>query len=82
MAKSKIVKIKVNLDIPIEVKGKYCGYCKFYDRWKRRCMLFDKELTNYVVDSSEWALPIIDEMERCDECIQAEVKDEKLALLS
>lgn len=73
---SKEVKIKVNLGIPIEVKGEYCGSrCKFYNGWKRRCTLFNKELKNYVVDSSEWIMPIIDEMERCDECIQAEVKD-------
>lgn len=73
--KTEVKKIKVNLNIPIETKGEYCGYCKFYNIRKRRCILFDKELKNYVVDSSEWALPIIDEMERCDECIQAEVKD-------
>lgn len=69
-----VKKINVNLCIPIETKGEYCGHCKFYDGWKRHCILFDKELKNYIVDSSEWALPIIDEMERCNECIQAEKK--------
>ncbi len=73
--RTEVKKIKVNLDIQIEIKGEYCGYCKFYNRHERRCILFNKELKNYVVDSSEWALPIIDEMERCDECIQAEVKE-------
>lgn len=65
----------INLDTQIETKGKYCGRCRFYDSGLSRCILFRKELRECIVDSSEWALPIIDEMERCDECIQAEVKD-------
>ena len=71
-----MAKINVNLNMQIETKGEYCGRCKFYNGWQRRCILFDKELKNYVVDSSEWIMPIIDEMERCDECIQVDVKDE------
>lgn len=34
-----------------------------------------KKLEEYVVDSSEWALPIISERYRCEECKQAEVKE-------
>lgn len=76
MGKCKMVKIKIDLDTQIEVKGKYCGYCRFYNSWHTRCVLFDKKLEEYVVDSSEWALPIISERYRCEECKQAEVKNE------
>ena len=68
-----MAKIKINLDTEIETKGKYCGYCRFYNSWHTRCILFDKKLEEYVVDSSEWALPIICEKYRCDECIRSEV---------
>lgn len=73
--RTEVKKINVNLNIPIETKGKYCGYCRFYNSWHTRCILFDKKLEEFVVDSSEWIMPIIDEIERCDECIQAEVKE-------
>lgn len=70
-----MAEIMVNLDTQIETKGEYCGRCRFYDSGLSRCILFRKELRDYIVESFEWIMPIIDEMERCDECIQAEVKD-------
>lgn len=70
-----MTKIKINLDTQIDTRGKYCGYCRFYNSWHERCILFDKKLEEYVVDSSEWALPIICEKYRCDECIRSEVEE-------
>lgn len=67
-------RIKVNLDTQIETKGKYCGYCRFYDSGLSRCILFDKELKEYI-KSSEWSLPVICDACRCEECIQSEVQD-------
>lgn len=70
-------RIKVNLDTQIKINNKYCGYCRFCDSGLSRCILFDKELKEEIVDGSAWALPIICDSYRCEECIRSEVKDDK-----
>lgn len=55
-------KIKVETEVP-----KNCAYCRFFDLLSGRCTLFCKILeVNQNFD-----------LERCDECKQAEVKDDK-----
>lgn len=70
-------RIKVNLDTQIEINNKYCGYCRFCDAGLSRCILFDKELKEEIVDVSACALPIIFDSYRCEECIRSEVKNGK-----
>lgn len=69
-------RIKIDLDTQIETMGQYCGYCRFCDAGLSRCILFDKELKEEIVDGSALALPIIYDSYRCDECKRAEVLDE------
>ena len=68
-------RIKINLDTQIETMGKYCGYCRFCDPGLSRCILFDKELKEEIVDGSTSALPIIYDSYRCAECIRSEVQN-------
>ena len=70
-----MIKIKINLDTLIDTRGKYCGYCRFCDAGLSRCLLFDKELKEEIVDGSAFALPIIYDTYRCEECIRSEAKD-------
>ena len=70
-----MAKIRVNLDAQIETKGKYCGYCRFCDAGLSRCILFNKELKEEIVDGSAFALPVIYDSYRCDKCIQSEVEE-------
>lgn len=72
-----MTEIMVNLDTQIETKGKYCGRCRFYDSGLSRCILFRKELRDYIVKSFEWALPVICDAYRCEECIRSEVENGK-----
>lgn len=67
----------VNLNTQIEARGKYCGRCRFYDSGLSRCILFRKELRDYIVKSFEWALPVICDAYRCEECIRAQVENGK-----
>ncbi len=68
-----MVETMINLDTQIETKGKYCGRCRFYDLGLSHCILFRKELRECIVESFEWALPVICNAYRCKECIQSEV---------
>lgn len=62
---------KIRIESEVEVP-KNCRYC--VHRYGNTCKLFDRELTSYGnVGDDDWGYI------RCDECKQAEVKDEKLA---
>ena len=56
-------KIKVEIEVPKES----CTKCQMYDNYNQLCMMFWKFIK---YNASE------DKDERCDECKQAEVKDE------
>ena len=58
-------KIRVEVEVP-----KKCRYC--VHRYGNTCNLFDEELTMYDNGDDDWGF------KRCDECKQAEIKDDKI----
>ena len=62
-------KIKVEIEVPRDD----CGNCRLLDE-VGCCLLFEKELNHREV-LDDWGFND-DIVECCDECIQAEVKDE------
>ena len=64
-------KIKVEIEVPRDD----CGNCRLLDEFGC-CLLFEKELNHReVLEYLGFNDAIV---ERCDECIQAEVKDETI----
>ena len=64
-----MAKIKVEIEVPRDD----CGNCRLLDEFGC-CLLFGKEL-NHREALDDWGFND-DIVERCDECKQAEVKDE------
>ena len=63
-------KIKVEIEVPRDD----CGYCRLLDEFGC-CLLFEKELNHReVLDYLGFNDDIV---ERCDECKQAEVENDK-----
>ena len=62
-------KIKVEIEVPRDD----CGYCRLLDEFGC-CLLFEKELNHREV-LDDWGFND-DMVERCDECIQSEVKEQ------